>query len=54
MLRKHCFALLAASEIHCLRRLGTKPLLSDFSRSQQLVHEERCKSLRSNVSVSYI
>ena len=54
MFRKHCFAPLASSEIHWLRRLGTKPLLSGFSRSYQLVHEERCKSLRGIVSVSYI
>ena len=65
MFRKHCFAPLAASEYphtvgaytehrQYLRRLDTKPLLSGFSRSYQLVHEERCKSLRGIVSVSYI
>ena len=54
MFRKRCFAPLVSSEIHWLRRLGTKPLLSGFSRSYQLVREERCKSLRGIVSVSYI
>ena len=39
-------ALLAASEIHCLRKPQVKPLLNLYGCSWQLVHDERCKCLR--------